>query len=412
MSKAINNKLYSSVNLLSYQFINYENLKIEISDKKIKFENVKLNKWNSGKLGISAITSRKYLKGYCQPPLKTKKLKQERDRDLTVVLGKGDVKPRPGELEPGYEEGEDADKDFEITLENYIPNNCSGTITPSKGGYKRNQLFNFGKNYLKIPYTQLTKPSGEPLQKPELCRIINAKYREFKKRGKDITDEDRLKAYEKNIDDCENGESKGGYGLNDLKELAINYYDIGEDEIKDMNKPQICTHIRNKLNLIKKHEDGEDIADIAKVGVGALEQAATLDYKLGDTKNMIYPGDINNCKETPNRGGFTIKKIKKIASTQFGIATEHKHKDEICDEMEGMLKENKKVIGRKSKEQRETRLSANKIHQLRDSFSDLFEDPSIAAEPDLEEDEARPAEEASRSSSQIKPIKNANDDEA
>ena len=161
---------------------------------------------------------------------RSKKLKQERDRDLAVVLGKGDVKPRPGELEHG-EEGEDADKDFEITLENYIPNNCSGTITPSKGGYKRNQLFNFGKNYLKIPYTQLTKPSGEPLQKPELCRIINAKYREFKTRGKEITDEDRLKAYEKNIDDCENGESKGGYGLNDLKELAINYYDISEDQI-------------------------------------------------------------------------------------------------------------------------------------------------------------------------------------
>ena len=72
------------------------------------------------------------------------------------------------------EAGEEGGKDFEITLENYIPNNCSGTITPSKGGYKRHQLFNFGKNVLKIPYTQLTKPSGEPLQKPELCRIINA----------------------------------------------------------------------------------------------------------------------------------------------------------------------------------------------------------------------------------------------
>ena len=27
---------------------------------------------------------------------------------------------------------------------------------------------------------------------------------------------------------------------------------------------------------------------------------------------MIYPGDINNCKETPNRGGFSVKKIKQI----------------------------------------------------------------------------------------------------
>ena len=41
------------------------------------------------------------------------------------------------------------------------------------------------------------------------------------------------------------------------------------------------------------------------------------EYKLGEQgykDTMIYPGDINNCKETPNRGGFSLKKIKQIAT--------------------------------------------------------------------------------------------------
>jgi hypothetical protein len=348
-----------------------------------KFENVKLNKWYSGKMGIPVITSKKYLKGYCQPPLKTKKMKHEMEvpKDTgkeAVAIAEVNAK---GEGDDG--EGEDGGKTFEITLENYIPNNCSGTITPSKGGYKRQQLYNFGKNYLKIPYTQLTKPTGEPLQKPELCRIINAKYREFKKRGKEITDEDRIKAYEKNIEDCENGESKGGYSLNDLKELAINYYNIAEEQLKDMNKPQICAHIRDNINRIKADED------ILPEQVKEKLQIEKPEYKLGEKgykDTMIYPGDINNCKDTPNRGGFTVKKIKQIAADQFSIDTEHKHKDEICDEIADILKKKKKVIGRQSKEQRNTRLSASKIHQLRNSFSDLFDDPSIAAIPDFNDD--------------------------
>jgi len=356
-----------------------------------RFEHVKFNKWYSGKMSIPAITSKKYLKGYCQPPLKTKKHKHE----LEII--------QPGKIKD-KEDNADGEENVEITLENYIPNNCSGTITPSKGGYKRPQLFNFGKNYLKIPYTQLTKSSGEPLQKPELCRIINAKYRDFKKRGREITDEDRLQAYEKNIDDCENGESKGGYGLNDLKELAINYYGIEEEQLKDMNKPQICAHIRRKINRIKEHEDI----------IPQQEQAEKLNYEIEDKGaykgKMIYPGNINNCKETPNRGGFTVKKIKQIANEQFDINTEHKHKDEICDEISEKLK-NKKVIGKKNLEKRDTRLSASKIYQLRSSFSDLFDDPSIAAIPDIDNTEDIDELSNNKSKSNSRTIRNENNDE-
>ena len=351
-----------------------------------KFENVKLNKWYSGKMGLSTIQSKKYLKGYCQPPKeKTKKQKLEQLKKIDKDKDGNDEGEGRGKVEGegrGKVEGEgrgDGEELGDITLENYIPSNCSGTITPSKGGYKRPQLFKFGKNILKIPYTQLIKPYGELLQKPELCRIINAKFRAFKKRGKEITDEDRLKAYEKNIDDCENGESKGGYSFNDLKELAINYYGVEEEKLKDMSKPQICTHIKNVLHSIKENED------ILPEEVKKELQMEKQEYKLGELgkKNaMIYPGDINDCKETPNRGGFTVKNIKKIAAEQFNINTEHKHKDELCDEMANMLKENKKIIIRKSREKRDTKLSASKIKQFRQSFSDLFDNPSLVAIPD------------------------------
>lgn len=331
-----------------------------------KFENIHLNKWYSGKMNIPAITTKKYLKGYCQPPLKTKKLKLGMKKPLNILQKINNVNNNTNK-EPNID-----DKDFEITLENYIPNNCSSTITPSKGGYKRYQLFNFGKNILKIPYTQLIKVSGEPLQKNKLCKIINAKYRDFKTHGKEITDADRLKAYEKNIEDCENGESKGGYSLNDLKELAINYYNITEEQIKDLTKPQICKYIKEQINSIKVKSD-----------ILAKQNNDNLDYK--EYKHLqIYPGNINNCKESPNRGGFTKKKLQHIATKQFNINTEHKHKDEICDEIAEIIKTKKNIIGINSNKHHNTRLSNRKIYQMRNSFSDLFDDPSIAAIPNLD----------------------------
>ena len=203
-----------------------------------------------------------------------------------------------------------------------------------------------------------------------------------------------------------------------MKELAINYYNISEDQLKDMNKPQICAHIKDSINRIKTDED------ILPEKVNEKLQVEPLDYKLGEKgykDTMIYPGDINNCKDTPNRGGFTIKKIKQIATDQFNINTEHKHKDVICDEIAALLKEKKKVIGRKSRDQRNTRLSAIKIHQLRNSFSDLFDDPSIAAILDiddakeidkLEDIENTNSQLDSQLDSKIQSVQDANNDEA
>ena len=71
---------------------------------------------------------------------------------------------------------------------------------------------------------------------------------------------------------------------------------MGNKKIKIYGAGSIGNHL---ANASRAKGWAVDICDIDPV---ALER----------TKNMIYPGDINNCKETPNRGGFTIKKIKKI----------------------------------------------------------------------------------------------------
>jgi len=135
-----------------------------------KFENVHLNPWYKGKLSITGLTSKKQVKGYCRsPPSKTKK---------GVII----------------EEDEEDDAFPEITLDTYVPNYCSGNITPSKGGYSRDQLYKFGINQLKIPRSQL-RNKDKKKQKPELCKIINQKFRQIKTYGKEITDEDRIKAY-------------------------------------------------------------------------------------------------------------------------------------------------------------------------------------------------------------------------
>ena len=89
--------------------------------------------------------------------------------------------------------------------------------------------------------------------------------------------------------------------------------------------------------------------------------------------SMVYPMDINQCKETPNRGGPGSKEIKQIARDNFGINTDHKHKDEICNEIEAKLKKGYKKGKRQGDAGRETRISASKISKV--NFDELFEHP-------------------------------------
>ena len=361
------------------------------------FDKVHINKWYDGKLTLAGITNKKYPKGYCQPPtIKTKK------------------SPQQGAIADEY--GDD-DNLPEITLDNYVPNNCSSNITPSKGGYKRTQLVKFGVNYLKIPYTLMLKNPDTPLSKGDLCKLINNKYREIKKLGRQITDTDRLNAYKKDIDNCEDGNSKGGYSLKELREIGINYFDINEDDANEMLKTELCNIIRKRIKNIKSNIDTNKMLDKSKTTQSEIDietpknkndtsRGSSIDsdkdsdiYTQKDTKltqkeienilgiqiskdsvsgvpeqyNMVYPLDINQCKETPKRGGPGSKEIKQIARDNFGINTDHKHKDQICDEIELKLKKGYKKGKKQGDTGRETRISASKISKV--NFDELFEHP-------------------------------------
>jgi hypothetical protein len=368
-----------------------------------KFENVHMNKWYDGKLTPAGITSKKHLKGYCQPPLPIIKPKKPTPvaEPIEAILDKGKAKgvEKVNGLELGAVMDEDDKGMPELTLDNYIPNNCSASFTPSKGGYSRPQLKRFGVNYLKIPYTELMKNDETDLQKADMCRIINNKYREIKTQGRTITDADRINAYSKNIDNCEDGESKGGYSLKELREIAINYFDMDEQTAKDINKDKLCYYVRKRLKKINAKTD----ADVAMAAAEAIpakgsrkekpveESEKDLSSKGEQTisgvsagLSMIYPMDINLCKETPNRGGPGSKEIKQIARDNFGIDTEHKHKDEICDEIESKLKKGRKDAKKQGAKAKETMISPSQIRKV--NFDELFENPNAMEIPFIQED--------------------------
>ena len=349
----------------------------EINDELLlasnKQENIRIGKWYNGKLSLNKLLSKKYEKGYCQPPKNTKK-----------------------NIDYKYKENDDEDmKGEEITLENFKPNNCSGSITPSKGGYKRPQLKNFAIKYLKIPYTQLEKEkNGEitTLTKKELCKIINTKYREIITQtygSSGITDKMRKDIYVKEIDNCENGEAKGGYSIIELKNMAINYFNLSEDEAKTMKKPELCKHIRkilNKIDYDEEHknslidktdktgndnDDDNDDDNDKNIDINNNENAKD------DNLNYIYKGDINNCVDSPNRGGINLKELKKIAVYNFGINVNSKLKEEICSDIKYKLNENKNKINFKT--DKKNVINMNKSNKT--TFNDLLKNI------DYEEDE-------------------------
>ena len=284
-------------------------------------------------------------------------------------------------------------------LENYVPYNCRINLTPSKGGYGRNQLYNFGVKHLKIPHSQLKKGQGDDtklLLKDDLCRIINNKFREIKLQGsKNITDDMKLEAYigkdNKDIDNCGKGESKGGYSSKELQELATIYFGLSEEDIKNkkMQKEAICKHITKEIKRIKYNKEHIDLKEqdlLYNKGfkgaeaplAGALadedddedDDSINFNSKKEEKLNMAYTSDIKLCKETPNRGGLGLKELKHIAIDNFGISIEHKTKEQICDDIEEKLKNIANEDRLESR--RATRISASKISKLRYSFDDIL----------------------------------------
>ena len=240
-------------------------------------------------------------------------------------------------------------------------------------------------------------PGNDPKKpKGEMCRIINNKFRDIKTQtyGSDtISNEMKLKAYEgadnKDIDECDKGESKGGYLLRDLKEIAATYFGLSEEDIKEKNfqKKEICEHISKIIKQIKNAaDDGNILIEKEKENDKNIRKENEKDIgkdtdKKGE-KNMIYTRDIKLCKDTPNRGGIGMKELKRIAIDNFGIDIQQKSKDQICDAIEHKLKAIKKEKHKISR--RATRVSASKVSKFKYSFDDLFKSPDDAIDDELQ----------------------------
>jgi hypothetical protein len=334
-------------------------------------EDIKIGKWYNGKLLINKLTNKKYNKGYCQPPLKTLKISNNK-------------------------KNEDVDKnEMILTLDNYKTGNCNINLTPSKGGYTRDQLYDFGVDYLKIPHTQLRKDNkidGIKLQKDVLCKIINNKYREIQKSyGIGLgNDNIILNAYEKDIEQCVNGESKGGYSWTKLKDIAITYYGLTEDEIKekDYKKEDLCKYISKIIN--KQEQNLGNLAHKTSLKnnsdneTSENEDSENINNSDNSDKNynMKYNGDIKLCNETPKRGGLSLSKVKKIAEKNFNIDTHNKNKKELCSLIEAKLQKQIKPI----RNIKTSKSQVNKYNDNNNNVEKLDEDDDEEEEEEEEED--------------------------
>lgn len=207
-------------------------------------------------------------------------------------------------------EGNEVDDASEpkITLDNYQPLSCLDT--PSKGGYSKNQLYNFGKNVLKIPYVLLKKGENK-LGKEQLCAIINEKFREVRKTDSDLKSGNY---YKKNIYKCLDGEKKGGYKLQELRELGVQHFGLSVDRANAMNKPELCAFI---APLVKKSNAVE--GDI-------IEQ-----IKESEDMASVYKKNIDACVKSKKRGGYSRLELIDIANRKLGLKVGNDMlKEEIC----------------------------------------------------------------------------------
>jgi hypothetical protein len=256
------------------------------------------------------------MKGYCQPP-------EERKKDV-VEDSTGDPNPINEEV---------------ITMANYQPLNCMDT--PSKGGYTKDQLYNFGKNELKIPYVYMKKGDNK-LGKPQLCKIINNRFKELK-----YNEVKTELFYDRDIDKCLLGEKKGGYKLQELREIGVQHFGLSVEKANELRKEELCAHI---VPIVKKRGEHEDI--IEKI-------------KESEDLSTVYKKNIDLCVKSKKRGGYGRKELIDIATRKLGLKiTNDMLKEEICKLVKDKIlsiKETKKIqqnlqlLQKKEQEQSEQR---------------------------------------------------------
>lgn len=247
-------------------------------------------------------------------------------------------------------------KTDDITFDNYQINKCM--LPLKKGGYTKFQLLDFGSKILDIPIDEL-KDGDKAILKEQLCNKINDTFRKKQLGSKPITDFERANAYQKKLGQCLEGENKGGYYKSELREMGIKYFDLDDDKSQNMSKKDLCEYIIPKVIEVRK-----------KLGVSIESGKSTTKVSTISKKDLdkLYPGKIEKCNESPQRGGLNIKKLKKIANENFGIDVGNMQKEEICDSIEAKMREIYQQVldEEEEREKRDTVLDLDDVDKLLD----------------------------------------------
>lgn len=208
-----------------------------------------------------------------------------------------------------------------IPKDAYNPDYC--TLSESKKGYTRKQLYLYGRDVLGIHYKSMLSDSKKILFKNELCAMFNQKIRDMKKAealaaagvSPAETDIENIKkmVYTKDPMHCVDGPTKGGYKLTELREMAITYFGLTQSEALPLSKEALCSHILTQLNAKPSSEQLEGLA--------------------GQDVDAIYPAnrDVDLCAKPTGRGGISKKKVNEIATKYFDIDIRGKSKTTLCN---------------------------------------------------------------------------------
>ena len=325
------NKNILDVNKIPIAATSFKN----IWDKKWKYNN--FYKENTFKFNNDFLNVKKY--GFCQPP---NRLKEYLNTQKYQIL----------------------------TLENYNENNCLNT--PSKGGYTKLELFVFGMNELKIPFTKMIETYNIKnnkliiLQKNELCSIINERYNNIKK----LYEENKY--IYTNLQKCMLSPLNGGKTLKELRQIAIKHYNLKNQTINNMNKEKLCNKLYNiylksleneiynhysdnsnnnsnnnsnsnnnnndnnnsNNNANNNNDNNNNNNNANKTKTKKLKKSHN---KKSHKMTRTYDKDIKNCKKSPQRGAYTLKNLKELAVNKFKLNISGLSKNRICDMIEQKL---------------------------------------------------------------------------
>jgi hypothetical protein len=205
---------------------------------------------------------------------------------------------------------------YDITLDNFNINKCNQT--DSKGGYSKNLLKKFAVRELNIPLDKL-----EGQKKNIICALIAEKITEMRTKS-GLIGQSPVKVYTKDPKLCEKGESGGGYYLGHLRKMASKYFGMDPTYAKTASKTELCQFII-------------PIVESEKAKIESKTPATTVKLSSVYQKNPYY------CEEGPRKGGYTLKELKEIATTYFGVGENVNKKEEICQIIRDAL-EKEKII--------------------------------------------------------------------